>query len=106
MALICWAGGTMVTATATMTKMKMTKNMMSTMMTTKMIFKVNCPDGMVARPVILKHLPDEDTKVQCLNPIHGKQTFEFVGQITKVFVFSEKRMRRPMLTFDLFEKRP
>ena len=60
-------------STATMTKT--TKNRMST--TTKMIFKVNCPDGLVARPAILQHLPDKDTKVQCLKP-EGKQLFQSV----------------------------
>ena len=37
-----------------------------------MIFKVKCPDGMIARPTILNHLPNKDTVVQCLKPIQGK----------------------------------
>ena len=67
----------MVTGMMTETKMMIMKNMMSTT-TTKTIFKVNCPDGLVAQPAFLQNLPDKDTKVQCLNrPEQGKQAFQF-----------------------------
>ena len=34
----------------------------------QMIFKVNCPDDLIAEPQFLTHFPTKDTVVQCLKP--------------------------------------
>ena len=36
-----------------------------------LVCNVNCPEGMIPHPKVLYHLPDKNTKVQCLKPQNG-----------------------------------